>query len=173
MQNNRSPIRGVIVDLSDQLREQEPFIRRCARRNGLQHEDANDVCQEVAINCCQLVEDWSVPKPALIRMLAKRRIVDAARAKSRRLATESFDDSNVQHNVQRGHGVETMALLQDDVDQLRTAIQALSPPKKQVLIEHYYHSKSHKRIASDIGQPIETIRTRYKRAIESMRGMLS
>jgi len=105
----------------------------------------------------------------IARNIALRRYRDE---KVRKCETLQPDESEAQSNQRRGTdqlevseelaNAEHQSIVMDEV-------RSLSPKYAQVLICYFQHEMSFAEIASELSEPIETIRTRYRRGLQQLK----
>lgn len=139
------------------------WIRRLAPRIY----DPEDIWQEVCVALAQqpspaeegqLQEKWLC---AVARNIAVRRHRQEA---VRRCQTLDIDPVN-------GEDSEPIATLEKRESQgvIRRAIASLKPKQRYVIERRFFAGQPFSEIASDLGIPEQTVRTRYKRAVAQLR----
>ncbi len=132
-------------------------------------EAAEDVLQEVWLTVFRRIRELTNPggfRGWLFRT-ARHRAIDALRAERRRsrLATEAFAEA--------GHAATTSTAFGDvDTDALMPALAALSPDHREVVQLRFFEDLSYADIASIMGSPLGTVRSRIHNAKAKLRGML-
>lgn len=113
---------------------------------------------------------------AWLTMICRSRALDLVRARGRRTrlvdaATAGFPDTA----PAMGHAEPIPA---DDLDRTERravvagALQQLSPPQRQAIQLAYYEGLSHTEIAEQLGEPLGTIKTRVRLAMQKLRDAL-
>jgi RNA polymerase sigma-70 factor (ECF subfamily) len=130
--------------------------------------DPEDIWQEVYVALAdqprapdngQLQDKWLC---AVARNIAVRRHRQEA---VRRCQTLEIDPVN-------GEDLEPIATLEKRESQMviRQAVASLKPKQRYVIERRFFAGQPFSEIASDLGVPEQTVRTRYKRAVAQLRG---
>jgi RNA polymerase sigma-70 factor (ECF subfamily) len=156
---------------SHDLLRHRPFVRGLALSLTGEAESAEDLTQEALLIGLQRppldgasLRGWLAQ---VVRRLAWRRF----RAEQAR-----FDRELRSHSLARADALELPA--SSDAAQTETrlllaqALEALEPIYRDVLVLRFYEGLPHSAIAQRLGLPLETVRTRQKRALERMRAKL-
>ena len=81
---------------------------------------------------------------------------------------ESFLDSIVDSTSR----ADQAFLHRESVAKLEKAFGFLSPPHRTVLFLHYKNEYTFREIADSLGEPLDTVKSRYRRALEKLRHIL-
>ncbi len=151
--------------------EWRSWLRRCgprfhlyARQQTRTESDAEDILQEA------LVESWkregAVPPDALVFATIRRRAIDLARSNDRRgereLVAGRPDTEWFAPDMEER---ETQRLLED-------AVKSLQPAYREVVTLKVWGGLTFQEIADVTGVPLNTAASRYRYAIENLRGNL-
>ena len=151
--------------------EWRSWLRRCgprfhlyARQQTRTESDAEDILQEA------LVESWkregAVPPDALVFATIRRRAIDLARSNDRRgereLVAGRPDTEWFAPDMEER---ETQRLLAD-------AVKSLQPAYREVVTLKVWGGLTFQEIADVTGVPLNTAASRYRYAIENLRGNL-
>ena len=140
--------------------------------NGLVGDDAEDVHQEVWLTVYRTI--GSLANPGAFRTwlfrTTRHRAVDFLRKRKREreladdLATEPIDaDEDAGHDDLAGI----------DVAALDSALRAMPPPQREVVLLRYRDDMSYNEIAMVVGCPIGTVRTRLHHAKRRLQELLT
>ncbi len=154
------------MDPESLLRHRD-FLEALAR--GLLDDDAEaeDVVQETYVAALERPPEGARSLRAWLARVARNRAVDFVRRRARRRTREaraarrdsSPDPSELAERL-HGHRRAVEALL------------ALDPPHRDVLLLRFYEDLPPREIARRLGIPVDTVRTRQRRALERMRASL-
>jgi RNA polymerase sigma-70 factor, ECF subfamily len=129
---------------------------------------AEDALQETFLRAWRhlprLVCDDRPPRPWLRKVL-RRILIDAARANRGRTA-RLVEDAVVDTASEAGFD----AVL--DHQNLETAMEKLSPHHREVLVGTYYRDLPAERLATELGIPVGTVRSRLHYGLHALRGEL-
>jgi RNA polymerase sigma-70 factor (ECF subfamily) len=129
---------------------------------------AEDALQETFLRAWrhlpQLVDDDRPPRPWL-RTVLRRILIDSARA-GRNRPTRLVEDAL----VDEGSEVAFDAVV--DRSRLATALRRLSAPHREVLVGTYYRDLPAERLATDLGIPVGTVRSRLHYGLLALREQL-
>lgn len=110
----------------------EPVVYRLARRRGLQHVDAEDLCQRVFMSVAKAVENWEPHDEgprfrSWLNRVARNSILNAiTRGKPDRAAGGSSGE-NVLLEIPDGEGVTTAILNESRIEAFRWATKQVQP----------------------------------------------
>lgn len=136
--------------------------------------DAEEVVQEVFAQAWRQAPRYDAARatvPGWLMMMTRARALDAWRAKQAR--------PDVRHAVAvvpdvpaLGPGQEALILTQEAIAQVRQALRDLSEPLRIPLELAYYEGLSQSEIATRLGQPLGTVKTRMRTALAQLRAAL-
>ncbi|WP_432837399.1 sigma-70 family RNA polymerase sigma factor [Dactylosporangium sp. CA-092794] len=148
----------------------KPLLRFLLRLTHGQRETAEDLLQETMLRAWRKVDELP-DNPLSVRrwlfIVARHLTIDAVRARLSRPTEIS------------GESVAWVPTVDDEVDvllerhALRHALLQLSPAHRVVLVEIYYRGASVAEVASRIGVPEGTVRSRSFYALRTIRDVLS
>lgn len=101
--------------------------------------------------------------------IARSRAIDRVRANSAAKRTHAEDPTPVNAPTQP----EDLAELAQRRGLVRTAMASLSPPQRTALELAFYEGLSHSQIAARLGEPLGTVKTRIRQAMNVMRRELA
>ncbi|MEO6738954.1 MAG: RNA polymerase sigma factor [Chthoniobacteraceae bacterium] len=151
--------------------EWRSWLRRCgprfhlyARQQTRTESDAEDVLQDA------LVESWKrtgeMPPDALVYATIRRRAIDLARSSDRRSVREveagTPETEWFSPNIEER---ETQRLLED-------AVKSLQPIYREVVTLKMWGGLTFQEIAKTTGVPLNTAASRYRYALDGLRGIL-
>ena len=130
---------------------------------------AEDALQETFLRAWRhlprLLQDDRPARPWL-RQVLRRILIDRARA-ARHRHTRLVDDALLDGEAEGGY--DTLL----DRQLLAGAMQQLSPPHRDVLMETYYRDLPAERVAAALGVPVGTVRSRLHYALQALRRQLT
>ncbi len=103
--------------------------------------------------------------------ITRNRAIDAIR-KRKRIAA-AMERSRLEISDPDGPGTpDEAACASDRADQVRRALNGLSPKQREVMLMSYYEGMSQSEIASKLGEPLGTVKARIRRTIKRTRETL-
>jgi RNA polymerase sigma-70 factor (ECF subfamily) len=130
---------------------------------------AEDALQETFLRAWRhlprLISDGRPPRPWL-RTVLRRILIDTARA-GRERAARLVEDAVVDGRSEAGF--DTVL----DQHRLRTALQRLSARHREVLVGTYYRDLPADRLATELGIPVGTVRSRLHYGLTALRRELT
>jgi RNA polymerase sigma-70 factor (ECF subfamily) len=132
--------------------------------------DAEDATQEIFIELWKSAPrfDPAVASEAVfIAMIARRRLIDRLRARSRQPVTEEFDEE-----LARTDPLGTQAADASDVDTAARAVATLEAGQREVVLLSIVQGMSHSEIATATGKPLGTVKTSLRRGLAKVRALL-
>ena len=156
--------------ISDVIDREQSRLRRFIRRRVSDPRDAEDILQEVF---SELVEANRLLMPidhvtGWLFRVARNRITDLFRKKK----PESFDDTFEDLLPSPDAGPEARYARQVLLDELVLAIEELPEEQRDVFIAHELHGRSFKDMAAETGVSINTLLSRKRYAVLSLRERL-
>ena len=142
-----------------------------SRRFSATDADAEDAVQEIFVNLWRSADrfDATVASEAtFVAMIARRRLIDRNRARSRQIVTETIPDSSHQPSS-RSAGVFESS---DDAAIAARALAGLSAEQQRVLRLSVYRGLSHEQISQATGLPLGTVKTHIRRGLIKVRELL-
>ncbi len=156
--------------ISDVVDREQSRLRRFIRRRVSDPRDAEDILQEVF---SELVEANRLLMPiehvtGWLFRVARNRITDLFRKKK----PESFNDTFEDLLPSPDAGPEARYARQVLLDELALAIEELPEEQRDVFIAHELHGRSFKDMAAETGVSINTLLSRKRYAVLSLRERL-
>jgi RNA polymerase sigma-70 factor (ECF subfamily) len=108
---------------------------------------------------------------AWLMTIARSRAIDRLRAGRQEQNKDSLE--NAAELTALTPSPEESSVLTERQELVRTAINSLTPEQKEVIELAYFSGLSHTEIASKLGHPLGTVKTRTRLAMIKMREMLS
>lgn len=148
----------------------DAFVRALARRLCGDPHLADDAAQETWLAALQQAQPPSLFEGlgrAWLGTVARNSVLQALRGAQRRLRREQA--------VARGLAVDDQALAADPElhARLRAAVQALPDDYRAVVQQRFFEDRLPVAIADALGVPIETVRTRLRRALDRLRAAVT
>ena len=140
-----------------------------ARRFSASDADAEDAVQEIFVNLWRSAVrfDAAVASEAtFVAMIARRRLIDRNRARTRQVAAESIADA-----PQPAPAPATLES-SEDVAVAARALSALSTEQQRVLRLSVYRGLSHEQISQATGLPLGTVKTHIRRGLIKVRELI-
>jgi RNA polymerase sigma-70 factor (ECF subfamily) len=102
--------------------------------------------------------------------IARHRAIDRLRARQRRARlAEDFQQSGVAAPPDQ---TSSLALNNDDVAIIQSALKSLPPEQRQAIELAFFSGKTHQEIATELSEPVGTIKARIRRGMLKMRDSL-
>jgi RNA polymerase sigma-70 factor, ECF subfamily len=150
-------------------RDHAGSLLACAERSTHDRMTAEDALQETFLRAWRhlprLLQDDRPPRPWL-RQVLRRILIDGARA-ARHRHTRLVDDAALDGGTEAGY--DTLL----DRQLLAGAMEQLSPPHRDVLVETYYLDLPAESVAAALGVPVGTVRSRLHYALQALRRQLT
>lgn len=130
--------------------------------------DAEDVLQEALVEAWERTPPGRAPDAALVFATIRRRAIDLARSRSRRVRREEIAGASQEDTVWFGGGAEdadTRALLE-------RAVRGLPEPLREVILLKVWGGLTFAQIAQTTGCPANTAASRYRYGIDALRQRL-
>jgi len=140
-------------------------------------ETAEEVAQDVFY---QLWQNAATFRPEQARLttwmtsITRYRAIDVLRKRRSRPEKDSLEWAEVSPSSlpRSGDGPEELADLLLQQQQVRQAVASLSPDQQAVLSLAYFQGLSHSEIAAQLNQPLGTVKTRIRLAMQRLRELL-
>ena len=144
------------------------FIRRLARRIVLDEHRAEDVTQEVLLAAIRK------PPPAGARLGAWLGVVARNLALRERRSTHRRQERELRAaRPEGGDSVAETVVRLETQRRLVDAVLLLDEPYRSTVVQRFLDGRSAEEIARLTGTPVETVRTRIKRALKRLRARLA
>ena len=130
--------------------------------------DAQDLTQETFISVYKTLQTFEHDyEKAWVMKIATNKCLDFIKNASRRL--EPTEDSYFFDLDDCKANPEELYLQKESKQRVYTACDTLKDPYREVALEHFYHEKTVKEIASEKNKAVKTIRTQVYRAKEMLK----
>jgi RNA polymerase sigma factor (sigma-70 family) len=142
-----------------------------ARKLCPNHADAEDAVQEVFIEVWRhsgRFDPEVASEATYITMIARRRLIDRFRRRSRELDTASIQEEMVESTSQHEEQTE----IEEEAARARRYMQQLRPEQRQVLELSITHGLSQSQIAKATNLPLGTVKTHARRGLMRLRELL-
>jgi RNA polymerase sigma factor (sigma-70 family) len=150
------------------LLDHEPFVRSLARNLLDDEHEAEDVVQETWLAALAHREQPCSSLRSWLGRVTWNVAVDRRRSRQRRLARE--------RDAARSEVLQSVSFLferEATRRQIVAALLGLEEPYRTALVLRFYHDLPPRKVAARQGVPVETARTRIKRALALLRTRLA
>jgi RNA polymerase sigma-70 factor, ECF subfamily len=133
--------------------------------------DAEDVTQEVFLQAWRTAGQFDQTRgtmAAWLLMMARSRALDRLRFDRRRPA-QAVDPSAFERIPNAAPDVELTAATNEEVGLARAALAALPAAQREAVELAYFEGLTHSEIASRTSQPLGTVKTRIRTALQHVR----
>ncbi len=138
-------------------------------------EDAEDVTQDVFAQAWRTAGRFDASRgnlAAWLLVMARTRALDRLRRERRRPA-ETIDRSSLEAIPNDAPGVDLVAATHEETARARIALAALPAEKREAVELAYFEGLTHSEIAARTSQPLGTVKTRIRSAMQQLRSALS
>jgi RNA polymerase sigma-70 factor (ECF subfamily) len=135
------------------------------------HEDAEDAVQEIFVEIWRNAEKFNpdvASEATYITMIARRRLIDKYRRRSRELDTTSLAEELVTGTTDHEKQID----ISDEAEHARQYMQQLRPEERKVLELSINDGMSQSQIAEKIDLPLGTVKTHARRGLIRLRELL-
>jgi RNA polymerase sigma factor (sigma-70 family) len=157
--------------VQDCLKAYGGLVWSLARRMMRNHDDAEDVVQEIFVEIWKNAERFDPAQSSettFVAMIARRRIIDRLRYAKRRPSPESLEDIVTEPAGRLDMTLQTSV----EAAEAAKALNELRPEQQQVLQLSIVHGLSHQEISDATGIPLGTVKTHARRGILRAREIL-
>jgi RNA polymerase sigma-70 factor (ECF subfamily) len=136
---------------------------------------AEDLVQETFLRIWNRAQSFDQQRGALgpwILTVARNRAIDHLRSLDGRMAAGALELDKIENPAQFS-GIEDQALTLDRARKIKQAFQMLAPHQKEVIELAYYQGLSQTEMAERLKQPLGTVKTWVRTALQAMRDELS
>ena len=137
--------------------------------------DAEDVVQDVFAQAWSQASRYARARgtvSAWLLMLARSRAIDRLRSKRSRPDLGAGDDGVVADVPDTGATPDRQLLSDEQVSRVRIALSDLPGPQRVAVEMAYYEGLSHTEIADQLDEPLGTVKTRIRTAMNRLRESL-
>ena len=142
-----------------------------ARRLCPKHEDAEDAVQEIFVEIWRNAGKFDpriASEATYVTMIARRRLIDRYRRRSRDLDTALLKEELVASDAEHERWTE----ISDEASRAREKMQQLRPEERQVLELSINQGLSQSQIAEATNLPLGTVKTHARRGLIRLRELL-
>ncbi len=109
------------------------------------------------------------PEKVYIAMIARRRLIDRWRSRSRRLETEPLEDNEatLEQVAEASPGINA------ELAEAMAVIDELDPEQREVIHMGVVQGMTHSEIARETGKPLGTVKTQIRRGLMKIRARLA
>ena len=135
--------------------------------------ECEDAAQEIFIEVWKHAPRFDpaiAGETAFVAMIARRRMIDRVRRKSREVATTTIEE---QHQVPGEPSSSGRTLQTESTEIAMEAFAKLRSEQQQILELAIHHGHSHEQISATTGLPLGTVKTHARRGLLRLREMLS
>ncbi len=143
-----------------------------ARRLSRNLSEAEEAVQEIFVDIWRNSHRFDAnvsSESTFVTMLARRRLVDRHRRRSREAVTSEIPDSLTDGEVT----VEQRMEVDDEAARARRHLRQLKPEERQVIELAVDQGLSHAEIAERTGLPLGTVKTHSRRGLQRLRELIS
>ena len=147
------------------------LIWSLARRLSPVYDDAEDAVQEIQLEiwrCASRFDPQVASETAFIATIAKRRLIDRQRRRSRVLDTAPIEDESA---IASRAVVDTVEL-QEEAERVRAVMGRLRHDERRVLEMSLVKGLTHSEISAATSLPLGTVKTHARRGLNRLREML-
>jgi len=159
--------------VSECLTEYGGLVWSIARRLSPNLAEAEDAAQEVFIDLWKHADRYNpavASEVAFIAMIARRRLIDRQRKRSR--SPETVSVSNATTAVAEDSG-KNYTEINEEAACAKACMQQLRDDERKVLELSIYHGLSQSRISERTGLPLGTVKTHARRGLIRLREMMT
>lgn len=149
-----------------------PLVWALARRYTRSREDAEDAVQEIFTEVWRSAGRYDPARGSeavFITVLARRKLIDRARAQNHQPRTEPLSREIVDSVVEASSGADVAG----EVANAARAIASLPAQQREVLLLSTVEGRSHAEIAETTGLPLGTVKTTLRRGLMKVRDLFS
>jgi RNA polymerase sigma-70 factor (ECF subfamily) len=142
----------------------------------IDHDEAQDLVQEVFAQAWTQAGRYDAargPVSAWLLTIARSRAIDRLRSRRGRSAMVAADPSQVADVRDPAASQETEVLNAEQLARLRGAIAELPLLQRLALELAYFEGLSHTEVAERLEEPLGTVKTRIRAALQRLRGALA
>ena len=153
------------------LQKYRGLVWSVARKLCPNHADAEDAVQEVFVEVWRHAGRFDpqvASEATYVTMIARRRLIDRFRRRSREPVTASIPEEIVESTSRH----EERAEIEEEAARARRYLQQLRPEQRQVLELSITHGLSQTQIAEATNLPLGTVKTHARRGLLRLRELL-
>ena len=141
-------------------------------------EAAEEVTQDVFFRIWEKAETYQVEQARVstwLTSITRNRSIDLLRKRKIRAEGHSLSWEELQPGwepASAGRDPETLTAEAMQTHQVRAAVASLPPEQQKALAMAFFEGYSHSEIAERLGEPLGTVKTRIRIAMQKLRGLL-
>jgi RNA polymerase sigma-70 factor (ECF subfamily) len=148
------------------------LARFMLRHEALAEEATQDIFLNIWLKASSYNPDRGEPR-AWIMSVAHHKIVDIIRSRRRNIAVTDPKEYETLDLLPSGQmATDEEAELNLERERIREALSALPPAQREVIVLAYYEGYSQSEIAQKLNQPLGTVKTRVRLAMQKLRAQL-
>jgi len=162
---------GDVAAVDECLGQYGGLVWSLARRLCPKHEDAEDAVQEIFVEIWRNAGKFDpriASEATYVTMIAKRRLIDRYRRRSRDLDTTPLKEETVATDAEHERWTE----ISDEASRAREQMRKLRPEERQVLELSINQGLSQSQIAEAMNLPLGTVKTHARRGLIRLRELL-
>ena len=140
---------------------------------------AEDVTQDVFVRVWRRPDQFDLRRGKFVTWLlsvARNRSIDHQRSMSRRMRHETLPAAEEEEDIlptgDERDDPSFVAVLSDERAAVRKALEVLPPEQKLAITMAYFGGLTQQEVATRLGQPLGTVKTRIRLGMQKMRGAL-
>lgn len=148
-----------------------PLVLVLARRWSTDAADAEDAVQEVFFDLWRHASRYDASKSSergFVAMVARRRLIDRWRKRSREVAAESIPDGFDIPDERQESDAQSVGAMD-----ARVALARLTPMQRRFIERHLLDGKTHEEIARESQVPLGTVKSHIRRGLLKARALLT
>ena len=162
---------GRLGAVDDCIQRYSSVIWGLARRSSPDLQDAEDAVQEIFMELWKSAERFDPSlssEPTFITTIARRRLIDRNRRRSRRPGPQALDEpERIADQPERDR-----AEIADETHRVSEALGKLRPEQKQILELALVEGHSQQEISKRTGMPLGTVKSHARRGLMRVRELL-
>ncbi len=134
---------------------------------------AEEVVQDVFIKLWKKAADYDEAQAGVgtwIMRIARNRAIDELRRRGARPVSEALPDESFDVGAPAPEELAESALRRSRV---AAALASLPEKQREVILLAFFRGRTHDEIATALGQPLGTVKTRIRSAMRTLRGLLA
>ncbi|MBN2292607.1 MAG: sigma-70 family RNA polymerase sigma factor [Pirellulales bacterium] len=162
---------GDSLAVEECLHKYSGLVWSIARKLCSNHADAEDAVQEVFIEIWRhsaRFDPQVASEATYITMIARRRLIDRLRRRSRELATTSIEEEMVESTSNDEERNE----IEEEAARARRFIRQLRPEQQQIIELSITHGLSQSKISEATDMPLGTVKTHARRGLIRLKELM-
>ncbi|MGF1635165.1 MAG: RNA polymerase sigma factor, partial [Phycisphaerae bacterium] len=167
---------GATGAVEDCIRRYGPMVWGLSRKFCRNHAEAEDASQDIFIELWKSAARYdpaAAGEPTFVITIARRRLIDRLRRKSRRRADPVHAAEPLEDRAVGVEGTQSRVDDADEASRARVALRQLSDDQQRVLTLAIDEGCSYPDIAEALNMPLGTVKTHARRGLIRLRELLS